>query len=43
VPCGIRGGQTLHFYVVLPYPADIPAAEPILVDFSDGRIGIASR
>lgn len=43
VPCGIRGGQTLHFYVVLPYPADIPASEPILVDFSDGRIGIASR
>jgi hypothetical protein len=43
VPCGIRGGQTLHFYVVLPYPADIPSTEAILVDFSDGRIGIASR
>lgn len=42
VACGIRTGETMKFFVTLPYPSDSPEQQPILVDFSDGRTGIAS-
>lgn len=42
VPCGIKAGETVRFNVVLPYPSDTLEGQPILVGFSDGRIGIAS-
>jgi hypothetical protein len=41
--CGLRAGQTVHFQVVLPYPAEISPSEPIIVDYSDGESGVASR
>jgi hypothetical protein len=43
IRCGIRAGQTVSFQVVLPFPAEIPDTQRILVGFSDGRLGVASR
>ena len=40
--CGIQAGQELKFYVVLPFQSEEVERQPILVGFSDGRIGIAS-
>jgi hypothetical protein len=41
VPCGIRAGESARFRVILPYPADHLLRQPVLVGFSDGRLGLA--
>jgi hypothetical protein len=40
--CGLRAGETLTFEFHLRYEADELRSEPIYIDFSDGRTGVAS-
>jgi hypothetical protein len=42
VSCGIPAGGVVIFRVILPYAAESLRIQPILVGFSDGRLGIAS-
>jgi hypothetical protein len=41
--CGLRDGETLNFEFSLRYEAEELQTEPIFIEFSDGRTGIASR
>jgi hypothetical protein len=41
--CGLRAGQSAKFALVLPYQSASLETEPVFVDFSDGRTGIATR
>jgi hypothetical protein len=40
VPCGLATGESVEFRIILPYPADHLQRQPVLVGFSDGRLGL---